>query len=385
MDFWNPRVLDMEDRLNAAIWAQSPAVQELIQPYRSDWEVGEVGAQQAMHAPSRLPWVPDIVGQEWRSPSAVAVIGSAYGPFIRNAHGSHEMSVHDYDCAAVSDFQDRFVRQVVGTRTYYAKVAALLGHILPDASHLALFDLCRVAFVRCGNPRDSGGDGVVNSAHELFSRYVEDSVPRNWLWRRLNESEAGTIVALGTVAEHGVLRLLAATSRMPNSWTPSIRGFPFQPHPESGGRRDTHTATGHSSRGGFTRAPRVGLFRVSPRGGSVDRGAWPWSLIPQEPVGLLATTLLAPSRTRTARTSAPETRAPNVCWSCQGAMEAAPPALHLMKCPCSSTRATPPSPVASAFSLSSAPPPPAASYRASPTHARCSPRSRPSFAAFIDL
>jgi hypothetical protein len=37
------------------------------------------------------------------------------------------MSVHDYDCAAVSDFQDRFVRQVVGTRTYYAKVAALLG------------------------------------------------------------------------------------------------------------------------------------------------------------------------------------------------------------------------------------------------------------------
>ena len=67
MAFWALRNIDTRDALNEAMWAESPDVQATIQPYRDDWRVGEIGAQQAMRAPRRLPWVPDLVGVNWRS------------------------------------------------------------------------------------------------------------------------------------------------------------------------------------------------------------------------------------------------------------------------------------------------------------------------------
>ena len=136
------------------------------------------------------PLVPDIVGKQWRSRKALVVVGSAYGPFIRNSHGAHEMSSSDYDQPSAGGFQKRFVEAVVAGREYYVKVAGLAEHAVSDVSHLILLDLCRVAFVRRGNPRDTGGDGVVNSAHGLFARYVESPVPRDWLWSRFGGGRA---------------------------------------------------------------------------------------------------------------------------------------------------------------------------------------------------
>jgi hypothetical protein len=228
MAFWNLDHIDTHDPLNETIWAESPAVQAAIQPYRDDWQDGEIGAQQAMRAPLRLRWVPDLVGKHWRSENALVVIGSAYGPFIKNSHGQHEMLPSDYDQPTADTFQRRFVETVVASRGYYTQVARLSEHAVSDASHLILFDLCRVAFVRCGSPRDAGGDSVVRckSAHHLFSRYVESPVPRGWLWSRLVDSEASAVIALGTVAEHGLLRLFVAKlgePRIVDSLDPSIK------------------------------------------------------------------------------------------------------------------------------------------------------------------
>lgn len=184
-------------------------MQATIQPYRDDWQIGEIGAQQAMRAPRRLPWVPDLVGVNWRSEKALIVVGSAYGAFITNSYGRHEMSPSDYDQPTAGAFQKRFFDAVVAGREYYTRVARLTGHAIQDASHLALFDLCRVALVECGRPRDRGGDKVVSKAVGLFCRYVESTVPHGWLWRRFIGSDASAVVALGKVAEHGLLRLFA--------------------------------------------------------------------------------------------------------------------------------------------------------------------------------
>jgi hypothetical protein len=43
----------------------------------------------------------------------------------------------------------------------------------------------------------------------LFAKYVESPTPADWIWRRIVGTEADTIVALGTVAEHGLIRLFA--------------------------------------------------------------------------------------------------------------------------------------------------------------------------------
>lgn len=207
--FWNSDKIDKVDPLNETIWSQSPTVQDSIQSYRSEWGLGEVAAQQAMHAPHRLSWVPDIVGDNWRSARTVIVVGSAYGPFITNRHGYHEMRPDVYDQPTAGGFVQKFIDHVVLTRSYYRKVADLVEPFV-DVAHLVMLDLCRVAFVRVGLARDEGGDGVVNSATELFSQYVESRIPREWLWQRIVASEGSTLVALGTVAEHGLLRLFAS-------------------------------------------------------------------------------------------------------------------------------------------------------------------------------
>lgn len=226
MAFWDLHHLDTDDLLNETIWVDSPAVQKTIQPYGSDWQDEMIGAQQAMRPPRSLRWVPDLVGMQWRSPKALVIVGSAYGPFIKNSHGAHEMSPSEYDQATAAEFQRRFVDIVVRGRDYYTKVATLAAHAVSDASHLVLFDLCRVAFVQRGSLRDTGGDRVVNSAHQLFSRYVESPVARGWLWSRFVDSEASAVIALGTVAEHGLLRVFSAQLRevqIVDSLNPSIR------------------------------------------------------------------------------------------------------------------------------------------------------------------
>ena len=207
MTFWSLSELDVEDRLNAEIWAQSPEQQEHIQPYRDDWRTGEIGAQQVMRSPYRLPWVPDPVGQEWRSDHAVLVFGSAYGPFIGGEGWHHELQPQDYQVESSADFMKVFFEKVIYTRSYYSRIAQLASAVIPSCCLLGVVDLCRVAFVRRDFPCDHGGDKIARCAPELFTRYVESTAASNWLWRRILESRASTLVALGTIAEHGLLRL----------------------------------------------------------------------------------------------------------------------------------------------------------------------------------
>lgn len=207
--FWSCEELDLDDQLNREIWSDSPAEQDQIHPYSADVGVGFIGAQQAMRHPRRLPWVPDQIGRDWRSPDALFVIGSAYGPFIAGDKRPHEFDAADYDCGSSTEFLIRFLQRVIATRRYYIEIQKLALTVIPSCRLLALVDLCRVAFVRREKLRDLGGDQVVKSAPELFSKFVESRHAAEWLWRRFVESEASAMIALGTVAEHGILRLFS--------------------------------------------------------------------------------------------------------------------------------------------------------------------------------
>jgi len=69
-------------------------------------------------------------------------------------------------------------------------------------------------------------DLVAKQAHHIFSKYVESSPSADWLWRRVVESQAGRIIVLGGIAEHGLLRLFhrrgmaIQTSDAIAIWTP---------------------------------------------------------------------------------------------------------------------------------------------------------------------
>lgn len=206
---WRLDNFDFDDSLNQEIWEKSPDVQESIQSYSTVWRANDIGTQQAMRSPYRLPWVPDVLGRDWRSPEAVLMIGSAYGPFISGNKTEGEMKPSEYDCESCSEFGKRFVRQVMIERAYYTRLGRYVEGILGDCRRVAIFDLCRASFVRITpEGKEKGNDFVVRDAPNLFNKYVEGSVPNDWLWRRISSSEATTIIALGTVAEHGLLRLL---------------------------------------------------------------------------------------------------------------------------------------------------------------------------------
>ena len=211
--FWQP--LASDDSLNEDIWRTSPALQQEIQP-AADARSSGIGAQQAMLLPDRpLPWVPDIVGTNWRQPDALAIVGSAYAPFVQGSAGrSNAMPISRYAGAASwQEFQQGFIGSVVDRdSSYYGPLASLAATTsTPDnCSALALFDLCRVSFVeRDSSGTFKGGDGVVGRHCSLFERYVEHPHNQSWLWHRLISTEATRIVALGTIAEHGLLRLFA--------------------------------------------------------------------------------------------------------------------------------------------------------------------------------
>jgi hypothetical protein len=210
MNFWLLNNLDLRDKLNMEIWSRSIVEQEKIQPYQSNWQVGEIGAQQAMRFPFRLPWVPDLVGHDWNKQDSLLIVGSAYGAFIGGDGRQHEIAPHSYACETCEQFSKVFFEKMIGgQRSYYARVSELASAVIKSCRSLALFDLCRVAFVRRAPRRDQFGDGIVNCAPELFTQYVETSKSNEWLWRRIIGSEATTILTLGTIAEHGILRLFA--------------------------------------------------------------------------------------------------------------------------------------------------------------------------------
>lgn len=229
MSFWSIDELDFNDPLNREIWSQSPEEQERIQPYRNNWIVGEIGAQQAMRHPFRLPWVPDPVGRDWQTRDALIICGSAYGPFIGGDGRIHEVQPRDYAaCTSSAEFSKLFFQKVIRARSYYSQIAELASAAVRSCRLVALVDLCRVAFVRVSPLRDIGNDRIVRDNSKLFTTYIDSPIANQLLWRRIFMSQATTIVALGTIAEHGILRLFARNLRgvsICDSQNPTIRFF----------------------------------------------------------------------------------------------------------------------------------------------------------------
>lgn len=80
-------------------------------------------------------------------------------------------------------------------------------------AQIALFDLCRVSFVRrsaVSHEPHKSGDGIACSRPDVFALYVENAQPASWTWERILSSQAVEIIALGRIAEHGLLRLFAS-------------------------------------------------------------------------------------------------------------------------------------------------------------------------------
>ena len=208
-----PRTLRAEDlaehdAINEDIWSRSAGVQASIQPPRSFWAVGQVGAQQAMCGDRALPWVPDLVGAELDASGSVLVVGMTYAGFIRRAgHGRGLLSPAAYgNCLTAREFCARFVNTVVLRYRYYQHVLdALPAEVGPR--RVGFTDLCQACFVKVGATGDSSSS-VERADPALFSRYVEHPEQQRWHVQRIKGTGAGVPIALGHVAEHGLLRLL---------------------------------------------------------------------------------------------------------------------------------------------------------------------------------
>lgn len=236
MPFFDPDCYDFGDPTNEQVWEESPRRQHEIQHPATVAAPGMFGAQQAMltagivpgfDANTVLPWVPDLVGREWKSKGAVFLVGSAYAGFIREYSGRNAtMSLLRYATARTArQFQERFFQDVVEPdRDYYGKLAMLFGHLpaglpLRSGSQICIMDLCRASFVRRGlrtgrrTEWDKPGDRIVKDSAagpppHVFQEYVDQN--NDWTWQRFVNSQASKIVALGTITEHGLLRLFQA-------------------------------------------------------------------------------------------------------------------------------------------------------------------------------
>jgi len=219
IDYWDRSNLNLNDALNAEIWRESPNVQRKIQPPTELERPGSVGAQQAMlegdNASLILPWVPDLVGKRVGGRESVLVIGPHYSGFIREYSGRREkMTLDEYIGATSSkEFQELFLDKVVRFDEVYYRGLEKLLHGLVGPEQVAVLDLCRASFVRRGSGassrRDEAAERVVHDGWQAYTRYVENDDPKKWIFRRIKESNARVIVAVGTIAEHGLLRLLA--------------------------------------------------------------------------------------------------------------------------------------------------------------------------------
>ena len=226
MPFWDPRCFDLNDKINAEIWADSPQLQQGIHPPLALEAAGAFGAQQAMieladrvfwdnlQPPSILPWVPDLVGKRWKKKDAVFVVGSAYAGFIKEySTRTAAMNLCCYATAnSATQFQERFLQDVVQPDSdYYGKLELLVQPYL-YASQLCLMDLCRASFVKRGNrvtrrPMDTSKEPNRGPAWNNYLAYAQHVQSDDWTWRRLTESKTEKIVALGSIAEHGILQL----------------------------------------------------------------------------------------------------------------------------------------------------------------------------------
>jgi hypothetical protein len=205
---WPMTALDLEDPINQAIWSESPVVQQDLQPARHG-TVGSVGAGQALVGPDPLPWVPDLVGREWRTPDSVLVFGASYADFFtRWANRPGRLTSAYRADAPWSDFQQQYVRAVVDDdAAYYDKVQQLLQDAGLPRERVLLTDLCRASFVEIESGGSSASETLLTTHARLFNAYV--AANRAWHHRRLRAWQGTVLVGLGRLATAGLLHLLS--------------------------------------------------------------------------------------------------------------------------------------------------------------------------------
>ncbi len=242
LEFWNNNHRRKGDPTNETIWTSSPMTIATIHAVRDDgFEFdGSYGCQQAMIGNDGalfpdggdrlitawddeipLPWIPDWVGNQSDSRSGVIVIGPSYPPVIagRSPHCAG-LLLSDYQSASNADsFLTMFTECVLRDDDfgYFSNIESLLFPFR-TAADLCYFNLCRGCFVTrspdvhgddfYGDDRMKG-DHIQDPAvrkryHTLYDDYVKAN--RNWAWERLVAGQSGAVIALGEVAEHGLLR-----------------------------------------------------------------------------------------------------------------------------------------------------------------------------------
>ena len=216
MSYWEQTNFKLVDALNTEMWTQSPQLQRTIQPPHELIQPGSIGAQQAMlenNSEAILPWVPDIVGKEAEGGRTILIFGASYAGFIREYSCRNAcLRLADYlQAANWAEFQRCFLDNVVvSDAAYYGKLASLLSSAGIPASRIILSDLCTNSIVRrcaINNRRQDDSRQPCKDRAEVFHRYVKNPVVAGWTWRRITECGAKRIIALGHIAEHGLLRL----------------------------------------------------------------------------------------------------------------------------------------------------------------------------------
>lgn len=221
--FWSQANFSTSDPVNARIWRASARLAWRIQCRRMLHMAGDIGGQQSMLSclVRPLPWVPDLVGRNPSGQPHVTVVGSSYAPFIAGYCGRSAALMLQSYVTAVQErswvrFQHDFLQQVATVdAAYYGPLPKLVEGVI-GSDRLILMDLCRASFccrgthpihISRGNYEDQGGDGVVIANPQEFRRYAETPLASRWLWQRMMMPTVKVIIALGFLAEHGLLRL----------------------------------------------------------------------------------------------------------------------------------------------------------------------------------
>ena len=229
--FWDRSLFDFDEGLNSDLFTRSPQVQmeEIGRP-------SVVGSQQAMVPGDVLSWIPDVVGRNWDSSEGVLFCGSAYASIFSPYSSRRDQRTMPFKGYAEAKTLEALQRLYFDTiidppdarslDAYYGKIQKLCTQgaersdlaCVADASYIALFDLCRASFVKRiqqnGAEKDICDTKRVIRAHcDVFDKYVRTASASDWLWRRVSDGNARRIVALGSVAEHGLLRLFQRRGR----------------------------------------------------------------------------------------------------------------------------------------------------------------------------
>ncbi len=242
LEFWAHEDRVENDQINQKIWEISPIMMGAVHDMRSDGVrfSGKYGCQQAMvgeeaftHEGHRLtggydtedplPWIPDWVGRRCSTDTGVTVIGPSYPPVIAE-RGRYwaGLKLADYRAAGGADaFLRLFAEHVLWDSDYghFCQIEHLLFPFR-TAADLCYFNLCRGSFLTQSEPVGEGDDQYSDERldgshirnvddrrlyHLLYHEYVQAA--ETWNWERLVASKSRVVIALGKVAEHGLLRL----------------------------------------------------------------------------------------------------------------------------------------------------------------------------------